>query len=104
MIADAVLDGGEQAELPLKAENVPRIDECAAFDRTMQKLVDLGQHAASMFQFVAINVMMSGSQSAVNLAEHPSGSHRHDPRLPTARFCVTHSRKNLGQVDVLQLH
>lgn len=79
VIRHAVLGRGEQAELTLESQDVPRINR-AAFDTAMQKVFDLRQQLDGLLQVAQLNGQVPGRNSALDLAHDPSRSDGHDMR------------------------
>jgi hypothetical protein len=80
-IGDAIFDGREQAELPAEAEDIPGIDDRAAFDAAVQQVVDLLDASESLDEPPSLRGSMRRRDKALNLANDPSGNGRHDLHL-----------------------
>ena len=103
MVEHAVFGSRKQAELPLKAQDIPGIDQRAAFDGPGEQLVDRQQLGGRRVQLAAIDGQPGAGNLAADLATHAGRGRRHDVGLPPGRFGIAHRGEQQSQMDVFEL-
>ena len=92
VIANAVLQCGKEAEVSLKAENVPGIDDLAAFDqRFSRSSTSANSRAASATS--PLDGQMPDRDLAADSGQHACRGNGHELCLTRCRFQVAHHGK-----------
>ena len=94
---------GKEAEIAAEADDVPRVDQGAAFDAALQQVVDLAQIAGDGFELVGVDRLMTGGEPAIDLAEHAGRGDADGVGLSGGGFGIAHARVELREMDVLHL-
>ena len=103
VIVNTILQRWEQAELGVKSQNIPRVNNRAALNSAVNQRNNLIGCGDGLVQTAVINMPIPRSQPAIDLTEHPRRCRRHDRSLLAGAVGVAHAGKYLGQMDVLQL-
>ena len=74
VVADAVLHARKETELPLKAEDIPGIDDGPALDGPLQQVVGLGQVLRSISHVTAGQGQVSDPDTSADLGQHAGRS------------------------------
>ena len=102
-IADRVFDRREQAEVAAEADDVPRVDQSAAFDAALQQVFDFGQVLGDGIELVGVDRLMAGGEQAINLAQHAGRRDAHAVGFGQRGFGVAHAGVELREMHVLHL-
>ncbi len=103
MVVHTVLESRKQTEVRIEPQQIPRVDDRSTLNGPLEQIHDVAGQHHGLWQIANLDRLISGCQTAVDLAQHAGRRDRHDARLPSRRVRVPHAREDLGQVDVLQL-
>src|SRR4029079_15896872 len=100
-VGNTVLRSGEQAELALEAQSVPRIDQCAALNGARTTLSNSDEHLRRAIELPGLSRQLSGREPALDLTRHPRCRHRHHLRFSQSCLGIAHAGTSLDRKSVV---
>ncbi len=102
-IVDAVFECREQRKIAGEADDVPRIDQRAAFDRAVSQVFDFLQVLHDAGHIATVDGIVPRGEPTIDFAQHARCGDTHGIGLALGRFGIAQSSVQIGQMNPLHL-